>query len=70
MVSNSVVFGDQPATYRCNVAGEVVLKARNQKVVGQSEGHAGTTGMKKRITPVSTNALKAKINDIKVKILS
>ena len=33
-----------------------VLRAKNQKVIGQSEGDAGTTGMKKAIKSVSTNA--------------
>lgn len=43
----------QPKT---NKAGEhnFVLKAKNQKVIGQSEGCAGTTGMKKDMKSVST----------------
>ncbi len=46
-----------------------VLKAKNQKVIGQSEGYAGSTGMKKGIKSVSKNAPKAKIEDITVKVI-
>lgn len=54
---------------KTNKAGEhyFVLKAKNQKVIGQSEGYAATGGMKKGIKSVSTNAPKAKVEDIDVK---
>ena len=56
---------------KTNKAGEhyFVLKAKNQKVIGQGEGYAGTTGMKKGIKSVSTNAPKAEIEAITVKVL-
>ena len=56
---------------KTNKAGEhyFVLKAKNQKVIGQSEGYSGTTGMKKGIKSVSTNAPKAKIEYINIKVV-
>ena len=46
-----------------------ILKAKNQKVIGQSEGYSGTTGVKKGIKSVSTNAAKAGVEDITVRVL-
>ena len=56
---------------KTNKAGEhyFVLKAKNQKVIGNSEGYSGVTGMKKGIKSVSTNAPKAGIEDIDVKVI-
>lgn len=56
---------------RTNKKGEhyFVLKSKNQRIIGQSEGYAGTTGMMKGIKSVSTNAAKAKVEDITVKVL-
>ena len=47
-----------------------VLKAKNQQVIGTSEGYAGRTGMKNGMKSVSKNAPKAVIEDITVKKLS
>lgn len=44
-----------------------VLKARNQQVIGTSEGYAGTSGLKSGMKSVAKNAPKAGIEDIIVK---
>lgn len=44
-----------------------VLKAKNQQVIGNSEGYAGKTGMKNGMKSVSKNAPKAGIEEITVK---
>jgi len=44
-----------------------VLKAKNQQVIGTSEGYTGKTGMKNGMKSVSKNAPKAGIEDITVK---
>ena len=56
---------------KTNKAGEhyFVLKAKNHQVIGTSEGYAGTTGMKKGMKSVSTNAPKAGIEDINVRVI-
>ena len=41
-----------------------VLKAKNNQVIGTGEAYANTTGMKKGIKSVSTNAAKAKVEDL------
>lgn len=53
---------------KTNKAGEhyFALMAKNNKVIGQSQGYAAASGMKKGIKSVSTNAPKAKIEDINV----
>ena len=55
---------------RTNKTGEhyCVLKAKNQQVIGNSEGYSGTTGMKNGIKSVSKNAANAVIEDIHVKV--
>lgn len=55
---------------KTNKAGEhyFVLKAKNQQVIGTSEGYAATTGMKNGVKSVSKNAPKAIIEDIIVKV--
>ena len=55
---------------RTNKAGEhyFVLKAKNQQVIGNSEGYAGTTGMKNGIKSVSKNASNAIVEDINVTV--
>lgn len=55
---------------KTNKAGEhyFVLKAKNQQVIGTSEGYSGATGMKKGIKSVSKFAPKAVIEDINVKV--
>jgi uncharacterized protein YegP (UPF0339 family) len=45
-----------------------VLKAKNQQVIGTSEGYAGRTGMKNGMKSVSKNAPKAVTEDITVKV--
>ena len=57
---------------KTNKAGEhyFVLKAKNQQVIGSSEGYAGKTGMKKGMKSVSKNASKAVIEDITVKVIA
>ena len=45
-----------------------VLKAKNQQVIGTSEGYDGKTGMKNGIKSVSKNAPNAVIEDITVKV--
>ena len=47
-----------------------VLKAKNQQVIGTSEGYAGKTGMKNGMKSVSKNAPKAGVEDITVKKVS
>lgn len=55
---------------RTNKTGEhyFVLKAKNQQVIGSSQGYSGTTGMKNGIKSVSKNALNAVTEDINVKL--
>lgn len=55
---------------RTNKAGEhyFVLKAKNQQVIGSSEGYSGTTGMNNGIKSVSKNASNAVIEDVNVRV--
>ncbi len=55
---------------RTNKAGEdyFVLKAKNQQVIGSSQGYSGTTSMKNGIRSVSKNASNSVIEDINVKV--
>lgn len=51
---------------KTNKAGKhfFVLKAKNQQIIGTSESYANATGMKKGIKSVTTNAPKAKVEDL------
>ena len=69
-VQSNAAHADQYEA-KTNKAGEhyFVLKAKNHQIIGSSEGYSNTTGMKKGITSVSTNAPKAMIEDISVKVI-
>ncbi len=44
------------------------MKAKNERVIGSSQGYSGTTGMKNGIRSVSKNASNSVIEDINVKV--
>jgi uncharacterized protein YegP (UPF0339 family) len=56
---------------RINKTGEhcFVLKAKNQQVIGTSEGYSGATGMKNGMKSVSENAPNAIVESISVKVV-
>lgn len=56
---------------KTNKGGEhyFVLKAKNQRVIGSSEGYSGTTGVKNGIKSVSKLAASAIVENINVKVV-